>query len=124
MLLCRALLAWSDTNTPEATAARWQAVVAELKDHLTLEEDLMIPAYARDYPEDAANLLASHRRIRELIEPSHVITNDHEARLERLVVLLATHMAHEEEGLYPWIERNIDATTKRRIVSRVERYVY
>jgi hemerythrin superfamily protein len=111
---CRDMLAWAYTDDTRGLAAAWSELVAELSDHMTAEEDAILPRYAEHAPEHAKRIRDDHARIRELLTSLGVELDLHEARATRLRQLaeaIEAHAQFEDTTMYPWARSNL--TTAR-----------
>jgi hemerythrin superfamily protein len=106
--LFAALVAGSRCEEPGALRARWAQFEEELTAHLALEETQILPAFAREYPEEARGILEEHRRIRTMLEELGVDLELNSLRAERVAAFIGDLRAHaqrEENLLYSWAGR-------------------
>lgn len=93
---------------PQALRARWSRFETDLTAHLALEESRVLPAFEREYPEEARAILADHGRIRSLLEELGLELELHCLRSERVSTFidqLRAHARREERLMYPWASR-------------------
>lgn len=122
---CFELLAWAHTDDTRELIAAWCELEAELVDHLTAEEEVILPEYAEHAPREANRILDDHAAIRALLTPLGVEIELHEARVARLQHLaetLATHARFEDATMYPWAQRNLTAAARRDLYVRISRW--
>jgi hemerythrin superfamily protein len=106
--LFAALVASARCDEPGALRPRWARFEEELTAHLVLEEAQILPAFAREYPEEAGAILEEHRRIRGLLNELGVDLDLHCLRSERVTTFiddLRAHARREENLLYSWVGR-------------------
>jgi hypothetical protein len=101
------LLFFGEAGTPALLQCAWQAFEAALHGHLTTEEEILLPPFELERPEDAARIRGEHHEIREqLTELEDELCRgalDRE-RVARLLGLLRVSAGFKEKGLYPWAE--------------------
>ena len=86
------------------------------------EEDAILPAYTKRYPEDAQAIYRSHQELRRQLFRLGVEVELHEVRaetLEQLVQSLRSHSAHEDRGMYPWARAQLPPRTKLELFTRI-----
>jgi hemerythrin-like domain-containing protein len=115
------LLAAVEAHATAEAADLWSAFDVRLRAHLELEDRYLIPAFARDYPDDAARLLAEHDLIRASLQKLSVAFERRLKRtdsIHRFAELLRLHAAREDQMLYPWAEQNIAAEASAKVLER------
>lgn len=83
----------------------WQRFERELTSHMELEEQEILPAFAREHLAEAQGIREEHARIRAALTEMGVELDLHCLRAERveaLIGLLRAHARREEALLYPW----------------------
>ncbi len=93
-------------------------------EHLAAEEDVILPAYALEAPQDAAQIRADHARIREALIRAGIDTDLHTMRahnMKGLIEALRTHAAHEDERMYPWAQIHLPLSSRRGLFVRLGR---
>ncbi len=90
--------------------AEWTTFERELLEHLTMEEKEILPAFAREQPEDVRTLRLEHDRIRAALAELGVALDLHLIQspvIEALAVCLDEHSRRENRMLYPWAEQHL-----------------
>lgn len=103
--LLEGLLAAFEANDREDMAKLWTAFEAGLNAHLDAEERYLIPAFERDYPEEARVILAEHEHIRSRLIELGTQLDLHIVRLtatRAFIDELRAHAANEDRLLYQW----------------------
>lgn len=116
------LLACARTDEQDDLLEQFQAFEREVNEHLALEEEYLLPAYAMGSPTDAKILRDDHARIRQLMFEIGVEGQLHELRFKAindLVELLRAHAARENMTLYPWAETHVAGATKQTLRDRI-----
>jgi len=93
-------------------------------EHLAAEEDVILPEYALEDPEDAAVIRADHARIREALIRAGIDTDLHTMRahtMKGLIEALRAHAAHEDARMYPWAQMHLPLRTRRGLFVRLGR---
>jgi hemerythrin-like domain-containing protein len=115
------LLAAVEVHATAEIAGLWSAFDVRLRAHLELEERYLIPAFGQDHPDDATRLLAEHDRIRASLQKLGAAFDRPTSRagmISRFAELLRLHAAHEDQLLYPWAEKNIEAEASSKVLER------
>src|SRR5512138_1206980 len=119
---CSELLGRASTEEPRRVLAWWTAFDAALREHMTIEEELVLPEYQDVAPLVVCDLRAEHAWIRELLDE---ISEDvrrqqiHADRIRTLVDRVRAHEAREDAVMYPWIERHLPLAGRRRLLARL-----
>lgn len=103
----------------EAAREMWGVFERDLSAHMEAEEALLLPVLERFDPEEAGTVRAEHLGIRKLLAEMGVAIELHtlrEDRVEAFVRALRQHAAHEEEGLYPWADRELPEPAVARLL--------
>lgn len=90
----------------------WSQLDRGLMSHMEAEERFVLPSFARVDREEAVMLIREHGQIRTLLFELGVAIDLHELRYERsceLVELLRAHAGREDNLLYRWADKNLDA---------------
>ncbi len=98
----------------------WALFEREVRDHMALEEESILPEYARAHPREAARIRDQHQRFRDLLVELGVETDLHCLRLDEITTLAAEFRAHaerEDETLYAWAAAHV--ATWPRIVEQI-----
>jgi hemerythrin-like domain-containing protein len=86
----------------------WQRFERELSSHMELEEQEILPAFAREHLADAQAIREEHARIRTGLTELGIDLDLHCLRAERVeafIALLRAHARREEALFYPWASR-------------------
>jgi hypothetical protein len=102
----------------------WAEFDSRLRAHLALEEERILPQFAKLNPAEAQSLAAEHVRIRELLSELDIAVDLHLAR-ERtiidLVTLLREHARREDALMYRWAAANLNPEQQHTLVSELRR---
>lgn len=101
--------------TPERTRQVWDRLDRELRDHLRLEEQRVLPLFEVHSSAEAAALRAEHHQILRKLDQLGVdldLHNFDEERAEELVELLRAHVARAQRTLYAWAEIGLSKRAK------------
>lgn len=111
-------------DDPLDLVARYRALEHALLAHMNAEEELLLPAYALQSPDDAAAIRATHDELRRHLYRLGV---DVELRCIRLgaidhqIATLRDHVAHEDSLLYPWARAFLKQAGRRGRFERITR---
>lgn len=122
---CRDMIGWAYTDDARDLGSAWEDLEAELLDHMAAEEEVIIPSYAMQAPQDASRIRDEHAQIRSLLTPIGIDVELHQirvARLRRLVETLESHSASEDAAMYPWASEHIPLVGERLLSARIERW--
>ena len=114
----------SDTYADDrlALVAAWRLFEARMVGHMAAEEDLVLDAYAHDFPDDARLIRQQHDELRRMLTPLAIEVELHMIRadtIERLLTALRAHAMHEEAQLYPWAERHLAGAKRAELEARL-----
>jgi hypothetical protein len=96
----------------------WTDFDSRLRSHLALEEEYILPEFAKVDVTEANALRAEHVRIRELLCELDIAVDLHLARegtVADLVALLRAHAEREDRLMYRWAASNLGAGTRKTI---------
>ncbi len=107
-------------STPAAEeglrAERFGSFASDLRRHIAIEEEQLFPAFERESPNHrsiAERMRDEHRRILDVLDRTERQLREgptSTAELEEeLVNVLWSHNSREEEAVYPWFDRHLDA---------------
>lgn len=102
----------------------WTELDSRLRTHMALEEQLIIPAFARFAPSEARTLRDEHARIRDLLVTLDLGVDLHltrEREIEELAALLRSHAEREEALMYRWAAKELPAPVRRTLAARLGR---
>jgi hemerythrin-like domain-containing protein len=111
-----------EANATEAAAKLWTGFDTRLRAHMELEEHLIVPAFGRAHPSEAAHVLEVHSQIRGTLLKLGMGIDLHLARADmvtRFVDLLREHAAHEDKLMYTWLDQHLDPHTRSAVLERV-----
>jgi hemerythrin superfamily protein len=109
--LFEALVTSAHEGDPLALRERWSEFERDLLQHLADEEATMLPAFARQRPEEAKRILAEHEDIRRAVLALGIDLDLHllrESTVRELVHRLREHARREDASLYRWVHREVD----------------
>lgn len=105
-----ALVVRAQGGDPIQLRAEWQAFERGLLDHLDLEEQEILPGFARDNARDADMIRQEHAAIREALVEMGIDLDLHLLRADAVQSFcdrLRAHAAREEAALYRWASENV-----------------
>ena len=105
-----------------ALVAEYSAFERQVLEHMRAEEELVLPAYAKACPVDAAQIRAGHALIRRRLESTALDVELHSVRIAALRDLLAVLDAHakfEDGTMYPWAQVHLPAPTRSALGERL-----
>jgi uncharacterized protein (TIGR02284 family) len=109
--LARRLLQLTDyVNANDLPLAReeWDDLEDALLRHMDAEEMFLLPAFARENPQEGSILLGEHKVIKQLVGDIGLALDLHTLRagtVEELRTLLARHAQRESRDLYVWADQ-------------------
>ncbi len=121
---CRALLGYTYQDDPRELILQYRRFERSTLDHLAAEEELILPAYADEAPDDARVIHDDHVQIRQLLFRLGVEVELHVVRaetVERLVTTLQAHAAREDSAMYPWAQVHLPLSPRRQLFVRLGR---
>ena len=119
---CLGLLGCTYADDRRVLIEQFRVFDRELREHLAVEEAMLLPRYAQEAPEDASHLFEDHALIRQLLDRLGVDVELHTVRaamIDELVAVLRAHAAREEVGMYPWEQVHLDAPGRSAIRTRI-----
>ena len=119
---CEELRVGVEIDDPLDLVTRYRAFERDVLDHLALEEELILPAYALDEPGDARRIASEHDELRRLLYQLGIEAELHCVRaesIEALIQLLKAHGRREDTRMYPWAQVHLPSSTKRQVFARV-----
>jgi iron-sulfur cluster repair protein YtfE (RIC family) len=96
------------TGDERPLRACFASLETDLRRHMDEEERELLPAFAAEYPVEAAAIRAEHEEIRRLLADLGVGLDLRLFRLETaeaLALQLRAHAMREEALMYPWAQR-------------------
>jgi Hemerythrin HHE cation binding domain len=121
--LFRDLLAAFEADARVEVGQLWNQFDADLRAHMQLEEELLLPRFVEKHAAEAAAIFREHDQIREKLLQLGVGVDLHFTRygqVEELVRALRAHAKREDQLLYRWVESHLhDVDTRRGIVERI-----
>jgi hypothetical protein len=121
--LFRDLLAAFEADARVEAGQLWNEFDTDLRAHMQLEEELLLPQFAETHAAEALALVREHEQIREKLLQLGVGVDLHLTRfgqVEDFVRLLRGHAKREQELMYRWAARRLnDADLHRGLVARI-----
>ena len=105
-----ALVARAQGGDPIQLRAEWQSFERGLLEHLDLEEQQILPGFARDNAADAEMIREEHAAIREALVEMGIDLDLHLLRADAVQSFcdrLRAHAAREEAAMYRWASDNV-----------------
>jgi hypothetical protein len=102
---CIELVADVESVDPPSLAVRWREIERLIERHFDVEEEMLLPAFERIAPREAATIREEHARIREAMARAglevelHVVSA---VSVRALVARLREHALREDASLYAW----------------------
>lgn len=121
---CRALKAAIYTDDPANLIARFRTLERATLEHMSAEEEEILPAYEKTMPADASRILATHDELRRQLMRLAIDVELHAVRahqLERLIATLREHARQEDLYMYAWAQIHLPLRTKRVLFKRIGR---
>jgi hemerythrin-like domain-containing protein len=118
------LLAAFHANAGAELGPLWTEFDSRLRSHMTLEEEYILPEFAKVEVTEANELRREHVRIRELLAELDIAVDLHLARestIADLVALLKAHAEREDRLMYRWAASNLDTGTRQTIRAEIRR---
>jgi hemerythrin-like domain-containing protein len=97
---------------------------SEGRQHFRIEEEILLPAYARHRPVDepaVVRVLTDHIELRRLATDVGDEQTASVDRLHELGIKLQRHIRHEERTLFPAIERALPDGERQQLAEELER---
>lgn len=111
------IAAFRDGDRDEC-AALWDTFESSLAAHMALEEQLVLPEFAKFDPAEAAALAREHAAIRTSLGELGVGVDLHRTNaeaVERFIRMLEHHAQLEDALMYRWANANLPRTTQSTI---------
>jgi hypothetical protein len=124
--ICTELLSDAYADDPRALCARWREFESEIRDHMSAEEDLILPAYEGVAPADAQAIREDHRRLRDVLHRLGVEVDLHQIRVRtvrELLEQLRVHADREDAAMYPWAAAHKRSLGLAALRTRIERWL-
>ena len=102
-----------ETGDNEVARTAFREFDKRLAAHLAMEDDLILPAFAKVDRAEAERIASEHRTIRAQVDELVVGSDLHLTRLaavKRLADALRAHAKREDEIVYRWIDRSYGDT--------------
>ncbi len=118
------------SSDPDAAWGAFMEFVAGLQRHMSLEEEVLFPAFLAHplagAPGALAALRGEHKRILALLDELEVCQaefNPRAARIEaELRALLASHHEAEERIFAPWLASTLNGAQRQALLDRLARF--
>lgn len=124
---CTALLARTYADDPQELIAQYRVFEHALLDHITAEEELILPAYEEHAPEDASAIRQEHAAIRQALYRLGIDVELHVVRahsVNDLVAALRAHAAREDRQMYTWAQQYLPPVKREQLGLRVRRSLH
>jgi len=98
-----------ETGDQEVARVAFRDFDRHLTAHLSMEDELLLPAFAEFDPDEAADIAAEHRAIRARIDELVIGSDLHVTKLpaiRELAAALRSHAEREDRVLYRWIDQS------------------
>jgi hypothetical protein len=118
------LLAAFHADARGELAPLWAEFDSRLRAHLALEEEHILPEFARMDPAEARALADEHVQIRKRLSELDIAVDLHlasEPTIDALIKLLRAHAKREDELMYRWAASHIEPAKQRTIVTELRR---
>jgi hypothetical protein len=105
-----------------AVIAEFRVFERQVLEHMRLEEEIVVPAFAEVDPDEAVAILDAHRLLRKQLERGAVDIERHSLRLPTMRGLLDAlddHAKREDSKMYPWAQIHLPAKTRDAIGERM-----
>jgi hemerythrin len=102
----------------------WTEFDSRLRAHFALEEEHILPEFARVDAAEARAITEEHMHIRKLLSELDIAVDLHLAReetIEDLTTLLRAHAAREDALMYRWAASHLEPAEQRSIVAELRR---
>lgn len=119
---CGALRDYACCDDPQELIGAYRRFEAEVTAHFSTEEDVLLAAYAEEFPALSRMLRAEHESLRRQLMQLAVDVELHSVRLEDIDALirgLRSHAELEEITLYRWAEGRLGPQAVTNVVDRV-----
>jgi len=117
--LFRELLAAFEADARVDVARLWNEFDADLRAHMQLEEDELMPKFLEFNALDAVDLLRDHQRIRDKLLALGVGVDLHQTRHTQVAEFLRELRAHarrEDELMYRWAEQCLEGEPRQSLL--------
>jgi hemerythrin-like domain-containing protein len=114
-------------NATEGVAKLWSEFDVELRKHLELEEERILPAFSHAYPTEAVRIEIEHAKIREALLELGAAVDSHEARTDMLaqfVDLLQKHTLRENAFIYRWSDEQLELHARSTMLERLAPHLH
>jgi hypothetical protein len=121
---CAALRTSAFAEDPLDVISRYRNLEHAVLEHVKIEEDLILPAYARHAPADAAVIRVAHEELRRQLYRLGIDAELRMLRLEaidRLIATLREQAAYAALRMYPWAQAVLTPVSKRELFKRISR---
>lgn len=115
------MLAAFQADARDDAARLWTAFDEGLRSHLALEEEHLLPRFARVDPQEAEALLAEHHRIRDKLLRMGIGVDLHLTRddqVAQFIEELKAHAQREDALMYRWTQAELGDPSLRELLQR------
>lgn len=121
---CADLRACACTDDARELAAQFRAFERAVIEHMEVEEEHILDAYAEFDAADAEQIRRQHAELRSQLLELALDTELHcvrAAQVERMIGALRAHAAHEDARMYPWAQMHLPLPVHRALFMRIAR---
>jgi hypothetical protein len=118
--LLRALADAAHRGDTAAMTTLFNQIDKPLRDHLTLEDETILPPFSEADPAQALVLRDQHARIRRRLEDLGIALELHTLRagmVDDFIELLYAHAVREERAMYAWLELALPLAEQHQLFS-------
>ncbi len=100
----------------------WLRVNDDLAARIECEEELLLPLFEQDHPQEAARIRREHGELRAALQRLSAELDSSQldaAIVDAFLALLRAHAESEESCLYPWAQRQLTRQRKQAVYARL-----
>jgi hypothetical protein len=105
-----------------ALVAEFRTFEQQVLEHMSLEEETILPVFAEADPAEAAAIRDEHDKLRKQLERTALDVELHCIRIDSIWTLLAVlddHAKREDQKMYPWAQVHLPASSRNTIGARL-----
>jgi predicted amidohydrolase YtcJ len=118
------LLSAFHANARSELCRLWAEFDSRLRAHLALEEEHILPEFAKVDPGEARSIAEEHVHIRRLLTELDIAVDLHlvgEQTVDALIKLLRAHARREDALMYRWAASHVEPAAQRTIIADFRR---
>lgn len=118
------LLSAFHANARSELCPLWAEFDSRLRAHIAIEEEHILPEFARIDPNEARAIAEEHVQIRRLLSELDIAVDLHlvrEPAIESLIALLREHARREDALMYRWAASHLEPVKQRTIAAGLRR---